>query len=390
MKINYDDLNYYRLQQYIEENGIGDDDACFCRSGLSFSACCKLNQEAGILESLRLQELISHKLKASSRQTQDECLISTCKEKAIMSHAIQKNGYLDQLSKNEHLYVFTKAFNQGKYYVRDSKLSMNIATTFNGFCNYHDTKVFLDIEVYKGEEFIINRLIAHSYRSIAYKYRCILNELDLIEGEHFSNFPLLYHNEIYDPDYIVYQAYLISHYHTLRQHQIYFKETLYELEKCFDMTNATWMSHDQLTFSDVLKVKGTRNPLVFFCSEVVNTNGLFMEKNPEKKAFEIITLMVLPDQNGDYNSVFLSSYGKHSELIDYFNHASDQVRLNMINNIILSHLNELFLSEKQMTVIRSSENYYVIEERLLDEIRIDINNFDLEVLSKEALINFFE
>ena len=390
MKIKYSDLNYYDLQRYIELNGIDSNTLCICRSKMKFKDCCRDNQIGGVLEALRLQEELNRRLNSNSHIGVDECLLSTCHERAIMSHAIQKNGYLDMLAINEHLYVFSKAFNQGRYYVRDNKVSINNATTFYGFCNFHDTKMFLDIEVYQGEEFIKNRLMAHTYRSIAYQYRRTVNELKLIESEHFMKFPLLYFNEVYNPDFIVYQAYLISNYHMKKSHKSILKNTLNELEQCYDISHNIWSMHKKIVFSDVVKVKGTSNPIVFFCSGVINSNDLFMCKESNSDDYEILTLMVLPNQDGSLNSAFLSSYGTHSSLIKFFNKCDDQVRLNIINNIILNHLNELFLSEKQMNILKESKDFSVIEERLLEEVRIEVNKVEIDELSKESLINFFE
>ena len=390
MNIKYSDLNYYDLQRYIEMNGIDSNTPCICGSELKFKDCCRDNQIGGVSEALRLQEEINRRLNSNSHIGVDECLLSTCHEKAIMSHAIQKNGYLDMLAINEHLYIFSKAFNQGKYYVRDNKVSINNATTFYGFCNFHDTKMFLDIEVYQGEEFIKNRLMAHTYRSIAYKYRRTVNELKLIESDLFMKFPLLYLNEVYNPDFIVYQAYLISNYHTKKSHKSILKNILYELEQCYDISRNIWTMHKDIVFSDVVKVSGTSNPIVFFCSDVINSEDMFMCKQSCSDVIEIITLMVLPNQDGSLNSAFLSSYGTHSSLIDFFNKCDGQIRLNIINNIILNHLNELFLSERQMKIIKESKDFSIIENRLLEQIRIEANNVDIEDLSKIPLINFFE
>jgi len=92
---------------------------------------------------------------------------SQCSEKVIKAHSIQKNKILKHIAENGMLIssgiesiLFTKEF---------KKIGVSSASTFFGFCNYHDTILFSEIE---NKDYVgnIEQKFLHAYRACALEY----------------------------------------------------------------------------------------------------------------------------------------------------------------------------------------------------------------------------
>jgi len=94
-----------------------------------------------------------------------------CSEKIIKAHSIQNNRVLNKISENGHVYMFDAHidYNQGLV-TKMKEEGRGKATTFTGFCGYHDKKIFEPIEDYdfvpgnKEQEFL------YAYRALAKEY----------------------------------------------------------------------------------------------------------------------------------------------------------------------------------------------------------------------------
>jgi len=119
-----------------------------------------------------IQIKISQVQSSLSRECQfKECVFpdhSYCSAKVIKSHSIQKNKILNHIAENGMVIsvnskkniLFTNEF---------GKIGINSASTFFGFCNYHDAKIFSEIENKKYVGGIVQNFL-HSYRACASEY----------------------------------------------------------------------------------------------------------------------------------------------------------------------------------------------------------------------------
>lgn len=83
--------------------------------------------------------------KNSAKKRIKECFYPGCHNEAINSHILQRQGILDQISTNSHLWTFEKdVFEVNKFAFKRTGLKK--AFSFNGFCNTHDTELFKEIE----------------------------------------------------------------------------------------------------------------------------------------------------------------------------------------------------------------------------------------------------
>lgn len=97
-----------------------------------------------------------------------------CKGKIKQSHSLQRNGRLsiieEPIGNNNMLYTFT-SFDVGssRFIDKLTPIGKSNASTFFGFCDYHDTTLFSEIE---RNKFVNNdkHCFLHSYRSFAHSY----------------------------------------------------------------------------------------------------------------------------------------------------------------------------------------------------------------------------
>jgi len=94
---------------------------------------------------------------------------TNCNGKIIKSHSIQKSNVLSKISKNGHVKKFKhkQLFKNSLFDVSD--IGINEASTFKGFCNFHDTLVFKLIET--------PPLIINEETAFLFAYRAICERL---------------------------------------------------------------------------------------------------------------------------------------------------------------------------------------------------------------------
>ena len=153
---------------------IGRNEPCPCGSGKKYKKCC-LNKT----EEERLAEAIRYsnsnikneaRIKHCLHPNKDEC-----SEKIVKAHAIQNNRILNRIAENgivitmdgtDHL-IFQSSDSKGR----------KIATTFTGFCSYHDKTLFQEIE---DKDFLgtDKQIFLLTYRTMAWHYHKKLEQIN--------------------------------------------------------------------------------------------------------------------------------------------------------------------------------------------------------------------
>lgn len=97
-----------------------------------------------------------------------------CKGKIKQAHSIQRNGRLSiiesEVKGNNCVYTFTSHSSSAKNWMEDLvPIGKKEASTFFGFCDFHDSSLFSPIENFKFDN-SSKHLFLHSYRSYAHSY----------------------------------------------------------------------------------------------------------------------------------------------------------------------------------------------------------------------------
>ena len=122
---------------------IGRNDPCPCGSGKKYKKCCLSKSKIEFLA-----EAVFDSQKTIKRDGQiKQCLHPNkdeCTDKIVKAHAIQNNRILTKIAENG--WVETLNGTSNLIFQSSQKQGRKVATTFTGFCSYHDKKLFQDIE----------------------------------------------------------------------------------------------------------------------------------------------------------------------------------------------------------------------------------------------------
>ena len=180
----------------IEKNKIDPYELCPCGSAIKFKFCCyQKAREARHKESAE-SKYTDQRINHMARKNWEKADFKTCmgfnKDECNSvikgAHSIQNNRFLNRISKDGHVYQIKGEISQQKGpFSTFNKISRNKASTFFGFCDYHDTELFKPIEqIEYTEEPIQNFLFA--FRSTALEYHRKQRLLNNIR-EIFKDFP---------------------------------------------------------------------------------------------------------------------------------------------------------------------------------------------------------
>lgn len=124
---------------------IGRNDPCPCGSGKKYKYC-----HSKIKVAIPFEDIKESFNKTFEKQY---CIVPSvlknkCNGKIIKAHTIQKSGVLELISKDRHVYHIGKdplvLFKKDK--IEPTLVGINNASTFTGFCAYHDNEIFKELE----------------------------------------------------------------------------------------------------------------------------------------------------------------------------------------------------------------------------------------------------
>ena len=148
-------------------------------------------------ELLRKMEINKSTYKKESRIK--ECFHpnkNECNGKIKQAHSIQRNGRLSiiesEVNGNNKVYTFTSCKSSAKNMMEDLvPIGKKDASTFFGFCDFHDSTLFSPVENFKFNK-STKHLFLHSYRSYAHSYHRKQEEHKIYnnpESEFLKNLP---------------------------------------------------------------------------------------------------------------------------------------------------------------------------------------------------------
>jgi len=143
---------------------------------------------------------------------------SECSEKVVKAHSIQRSKILAYIADDGMVITFDprRSFFTGNF----EEIGIKSASTFSGFCNYHDTKIFSNIE---NQDYIgtLEQNFLFAYRACVREYvvknevLCIDKDLiqrtknpifiskfmaDSLDIENLVNYLNKFHNELFKPN----------------------------------------------------------------------------------------------------------------------------------------------------------------------------------------------
>jgi len=159
----------YINDKYLKDTvkKVGRNDPCPCGSGLKYKKCCLGKTE----KQKRFEDFLKSTKEAKKKAREKECLYpdhTNCSGSIVKAHAIQNNRVLKKLAENGE--VITNDGISNIFFQDTQRKGRKIATTFTGFCSFHDKTVFQDIEdnAFSGTQ---KQVFLYTYRTMAWHYQ---------------------------------------------------------------------------------------------------------------------------------------------------------------------------------------------------------------------------
>ena len=150
----------------------GRNEKCYCKSGKKYKKCCidKDSNESKKPIQIQIQD-------AMKNANIKECLYldkSNCSDKIIKAHSLQNNKILNKLSENGLVLMRSVEMSETSFEIQMKPMSRSKATTFTGFCSFHDNQVFEPIEKFKYEPNNLEQNALFAYRALAKEWHAKL------------------------------------------------------------------------------------------------------------------------------------------------------------------------------------------------------------------------
>ncbi len=126
---------------------LGRNELCWCGSGIKYKKC-HLRRNFDERPTIQDGKRLLKKLFGKKYCIHPESNRGKCKGNIVKAHTIQRSGGLSKIARKNHVYqIFPKNNYVEKLVNYEPRLiGIKTASTFTGFCNYHDTITFKDIE----------------------------------------------------------------------------------------------------------------------------------------------------------------------------------------------------------------------------------------------------
>lgn len=116
-----------------------------------------------------------------------DCICSGCSEKAINSHLLMRNGVLNRVVEDGHLYELRsdaiQAFRPDKMPISFKRVGINQAISLPLLCIGHDTGLFIEIEREEVNYANYRHLLLYCYRALLAEIRKKEIELEILRRE---------------------------------------------------------------------------------------------------------------------------------------------------------------------------------------------------------------
>jgi hypothetical protein len=127
---------------------LGRNEPCWCGSGLKYKKC-HLDRDRGGRPSWEEVGRLARDLTDKKYCLHPEAGQTACSGQIVKAHTIQRSGGLSRIARDGHVTGFkldVMNFKKHDGSLRPEPIGLKLASTFTGFCSYHDSEAFRPIE----------------------------------------------------------------------------------------------------------------------------------------------------------------------------------------------------------------------------------------------------
>lgn len=162
---------------------LGRNDPCWCKSGVKYKKC-HLHRDQEKPVSRGEAEKVTKGFTSPKYCSVPEAMKDRCSKKIIRAHTVSKSSCLAEISDETNHVLGLKpslsSLDKNSGIIHLEKIGINRASTFGGFCSFHDKTLFSPIE---DNEFIYTdeQCFLLAYRAVAKEQYAKQNQPDFIE-----------------------------------------------------------------------------------------------------------------------------------------------------------------------------------------------------------------
>jgi hypothetical protein len=323
---------------------------CPCNSGNKYKFCCypKVNEAKKNLPKNPYHEYSDGRLNHEIHKIWEDTDFKTCfgfdQENCAVdikdAHSIQNNRILNRISVNNHVYRFHPKVRKKNNEIVLKEVSKNKASTFFGFCDIHDTRLFQPIELKEyNEEPVQNFLFA--FRSLCLESHKKARELE-VRRNIFRQHPVLM---LHEGSVYLYRNACedVNDYAAVRElfKQDYFNRDYSKIKTVFRKLDFEIEFAASSCFAVGFDMYGNQIQDIYSLTEDIET--MYLNVYPVEGGANIL-LSYRSDQNSKYEEYFTQ-----------LEEASDEEIIQHLNQLIIQYTENIFFSPKFINGLTEKE-----------------------------------
>lgn len=178
--IPFKNKSFFEVSNFVSANNRND--RCWCDSGKKFKHC-HLDRQKMLSLTIQEEQLTLKKIDKDFKTCLFQKFDNSCSDSVIKSHSVSKELFLRKISRNNK--VYSPQVDMIKHIINMKEIGVNEASIFYGFCNKHDTSLFIDFEQKKFTA-SDTQLLKISYRSLCLE---IFKKKKLLKNIYFLKRP---------------------------------------------------------------------------------------------------------------------------------------------------------------------------------------------------------
>ncbi len=289
-----------------------------------------------------------------------DCIFPNCSKKGIKAHSIQKSKILKAISKNGMVISFDPR--KSYYTLNFEELGISRASTFYGFCNTHDTKIFSKIENRDYQETNEQNFL-FSYRACAKQYvdekfrECVLQKM--LESAN-SNHKRIINLEIrHNVNLLAFLSNLLKQFHKELQKNSSNRKYNIITTRIFKLSYSALIAVNSII---CLRVNNFANPSVSELNNLENESFLFFNVFPQKSK----TFILL--------SWFSKDISKFTRLFSEIDSYNKKQLENFFSDVIFSQCLNFFISPQKwrnISLITQRRIFRILNRNMIDSVYHD-------------------
>ncbi len=306
-----------------------------------------------------------------------------CNNKISKAHSVQKNRILTSISENGMVLNFQPDPTNIDMFFKALPIGIKKASTFKGFCNYHDNNLFTAIENSEYQLGNKEQQYLFAYRNLAFEY-------------HAKKYQLLYNNKVYNAclecdkeflkTYLTIEANYVSEYinNNIDEHKYRIQESLDVLEQLDNQRYAFNLNLDknrfykvktyEIVFDKRYEIAASGLPTIVYDINGNRINDIHKLKS--HLAFLFVTIFPTMNKTVVLLSCSQMDYSRYENFFKQIENLSIENIKKVISCLLVGYIENLFLSPRLWNDLSDSEKS-TIEATYTN----NIGRYDRELLS---------